>query len=302
MVKKVLSVKNLVKTYNSGKVKTFAVRGVSFDLFAGDFVALTGPSGSGKSTILYQLGLLDTPTKGIVIIDGKNLSQLESKEKSDFRLNKIGYVFQRHELLPELTALENVYLPLISRLDNNKDYLNQSKEVLEILGLGERLNHYPNELSGGEMQRVSIARALVVNPEIILADEPTANLDSVVSKKIIKMLKLLNKKMKYSIFILAILFSANCASEVITCGDALSVKGEAKKVIHHAAQTRAQKAIEEFTGKKLKYPYIALIGGRSTAENMASVIEIYWCETTKTPLHSAYYRFYSSSKSYFNEK
>lgn len=201
MVKKILSVRNLVKTYDSGKVKTFAVRGVSFDLFRGDFVALSGPSGSGKSTILYQLGLLDTPTKGIVIIDGRNLSHLESKEKSDFRLNKIGYVFQRYELLPELTALENVYLPLISRLDKNQDYLNQSKKVLKILGLGERLDHYPSELSGGEMQRVSIARALVVNPKIILADEPTANLDSVASKKIMEMLKLLNKKYKRTILV-----------------------------------------------------------------------------------------------------
>lgn len=199
MAKKILSVKNLVKTYDSGKVKTFAVKGVSFDLLEGDFVALTGPSGSGKSTILYQLGLLDTPTSGKIIIDGQDIGELEEGESSDFRLEKVGYIFQHYELLPELTALENTFLPLMADFKDN--YIEKAKEVLGILGLEKRMHHYPGELSGGEQQRVSIARALIKNPRIILADEPTANLDSRAGKKVTEILKSLNKKYKRTILV-----------------------------------------------------------------------------------------------------
>jgi len=193
MVKKVISVKNLVKTYLSGKVKTKAVRNVSFDVNKGDFIAIGGPSGSGKSTILYQIGLLDRPTKGTVLIDGKNVVNLSDEERSLFRMNKLGYVFQHYELLPELNTLENVYLPLKTELDE-EEYLKISNKILDDLGLEERKHHYPNELSGGEQQRVSVARALVKNPRIILADEPTANLDSKAGKQIMELLKEINKK------------------------------------------------------------------------------------------------------------
>lgn len=196
----ILSVKNLVKTYSDGKNKTFAVRGVSFDLFEGDFASLSGPSGSGKSTILYQLGLLDKPTSGKITISGFDILNLNERQKAYFRLAKVGYVFQQYELLPELTALENVYLPVMAKLDE-KNYIEKSKEILGLLGLSERINHYPNELSGGEQQRVAIARALVRDPDIILADEPTANLDSVSGENIMQVLKDLNKKYKKTILV-----------------------------------------------------------------------------------------------------
>ena len=200
MSKIIVSVKNLVKTYDSGKVKTYAVRGIGFDVGDGEFVALSGPSGSGKSTTLYQIGLLDSPTGGKTIINGRDVSNLNDKQKSDFRLNKIGYVFQHYELLPELTSLENVYLPLRAKF-NDEDFMAKANKILDELGLGDRKNHYPNELSGGEQQRVSIARALVKTPDIILADEPTANLDSVAGEKIMELLKLLNRKYKTTIIV-----------------------------------------------------------------------------------------------------
>jgi putative ABC transport system ATP-binding protein len=201
MSKTIVQVKDLVKTYKKGKVKTFAVKGISFDLKQGDFIALMGPSGSGKSTTLHQIGLLDKPTSGTVIIEGKDVSQLTEKEKTLFRLDKIGFVFQQYELIPELTALENVYLPLMVSKGLSENIKNLAKEFLTELGLGERIDHYPSELSGGEQQRVSIARALIKNPNIILADEPTANLDSTSGKKIMSILKDLNKKYKITFIV-----------------------------------------------------------------------------------------------------
>ena len=198
--KKIVSVKNLEKTYSSGDLKTYAVRGVIFDIFEGDFIALAGPSGSGKSTILYQLGLLDKPTKGKIIIDGKSVEKMNDAKRAIFRLDKIGYVFQHYELLPELTALENVYLPMMTKIQK-KEYFKRASEILDNLGLGERKGHYPGELSGGEQQRVSIARALIKMPKIILADEPTANLDSVSGKKILELLRYINKKHKRTILV-----------------------------------------------------------------------------------------------------
>lgn len=201
MSKKIVVVKDLVKTYKKGKVKTLAVKGVSFALDEGDFVALMGPSGSGKSTILHQIGLLDRPTGGTITIEGNNLSELNELQKTRFRLEKIGFVFQQYELIPELTALENVYLPLrVSRGYNKKD-LNLAKKLLIDLGLEERITHYPHELSGGEQQRVAIARALIMSPKLILADEPTANLDSEAGKHTMSILQTLNKKYKITLIV-----------------------------------------------------------------------------------------------------
>ena len=201
MTKKIVKVRGLVKTYKKGKVKTFAVRGIDFELDEGDFVALMGPSGSGKSTTLHQIGLLDKPTEGTITIEGKDVSQLNEEQKTLFRLEKIGFVFQQYELIPELTALENVYLPLKCDFNANENYVQKANEILDGLGLGDRKNHYPTELSGGEQQRVSIARALVKTPKIILADEPTANLDSAAGQKIMEILKFLNRKYKKTILV-----------------------------------------------------------------------------------------------------
>lgn len=201
MKQPILSVKNLQRIYQTGRVRTYVLKGINFDLFEGEFVALAGPSGSGKSTTLYQLGLLDTPTSGKVIISGHDVLKFNENQKSYFRLVKIGYIFQQYELLPELTALENVCLPMMAKLSEGIDYLKKAKELLGDLGLGDRLHHYPSELSGGEQQRVAIARAIVKDPDIILADEPTANLDSVAGERIMEILQMFSKKYNKTILV-----------------------------------------------------------------------------------------------------
>ncbi len=188
----IIEVKNLKKTYE-GKVPTHALKDVNFGVKKGEFVALMGRSGSGKSTLLHQLGLLDTPTAGQVIIEGTNIISFSKQERSDFRLKKLGYVFQSYALLPELTALESVYLPLMLSNIDKKEYIEKASKMLTKVGLGDRLDHLPKEMSGGEQQRVAIARALVNNPTILFADEPTANLDSESSKVILELFKKLNK-------------------------------------------------------------------------------------------------------------
>jgi len=184
-------VKDLAKTYG-GDVPTQALKGVSFNVAEGEFIAIMGRSGSGKSTLLHQLGLLDVPTSGEIVINENNVLSLSEKEKTFFRLNELGYVFQEYALLPELTALETVYLPLMMRGIEKKAYIKRASEVLEKVGLQDRLNHLPHELSGGEQQRVAIARAIVNNPKILFADEPCANLDSESSETILNLLKDLN--------------------------------------------------------------------------------------------------------------
>jgi putative ABC transport system ATP-binding protein len=203
MVKKIiLEVKDLVRTYGKGSAETHAVRGISFGIKRGEFVALSGPSGCGKSTTFHQISLLDKPTSGSINFCGRDILKLNDEERSDFRLNKIGYIFQHYELLPELTALENIYLPLMVSGGNNDKIIKKAEKILEELELLERKDHYPSELSGGEQQRISIARALVKEPEIILADEPTANLDSLASKRIMDLLKKLNKTRGITIFVI----------------------------------------------------------------------------------------------------
>ena len=194
----IIEVKNLVKTYE-GAVPTHALKNVNFGIKKGEFVALMGRSGSGKSTLLHQLGLLDVPTKGEIIMDGGNLMALSEDQKSEFRLKKLGYVFQSYALLQELTALESVYLPLMLSGVDKKEYIKKASEMLEMVGLGDRLNHLPKEMSGGEQQRVAIARALVNNPMILFADEPTANLDSESSQIVLELFKKLNKEMGQTI-------------------------------------------------------------------------------------------------------
>ena len=200
--KSILSVKNLVRIYGKGRAKTEAVKGISFEISKGEFVALSGPSGSGKSTTFHQISLLDNPTLGIISFCGENIIKLNDEEKSDFRLKKIGYIFQQYELLPELTALENICLPLMVDKGYTNEVKQKAEKILNDMGLIERKDHYPSELSGGEQQRIAIARALVKEPEIILADEPTANLDSLSGKKIMEILKELNKKKDITIFVI----------------------------------------------------------------------------------------------------
>ena len=193
-----IQVKNLKRTYQ-GKVLVEALKGVSFEVKKGEFMAIMGRSGSGKSTLLHQLGLLDTPTAGEIIIDGVDVLKLSDHKKTSFRLKELGYVFQEYALLPEFTALEAVSLPLMMQGVRRREYIRKAADVLERVGLKERLRHLPRELSGGEQQRVAVARAIVSNPKILYADEPCANLDSESSETILELLKNLNRELGQTI-------------------------------------------------------------------------------------------------------
>jgi putative ABC transport system ATP-binding protein len=187
-----IEIKKLTRIYIMGEVRVSALNNVTFDIKRGEFAAIMGKSGSGKSTLLHQLGLLDAPTSGEIIIDGKNLLRLSESQKAKFRLERFGYVFQEYALLPELTALENVYLPAMALGRRKDEYVKNGTKVLEQVGLRNRLHHRPREMSGGEQQRVAIARALINKPDILFADEPTANLDSASSKQILELFQQLN--------------------------------------------------------------------------------------------------------------
>ena len=193
-----IQVKNLKRTYQ-GKVLVEALKGVSFEVKKGEFMAIMGRSGSGKSTLLHQLGLLDTPTAGEIIIDGVDVLKLSDHKKTSFRLKELGYVFQEYALLPEFTALEAVSLPLMMQGVRRREYIRKAADVLERVGLKERLRHLPRELSGGEQQRVAVARAIVSNPKILYADEPCANLDSESSETILELLTNLNRELGQTI-------------------------------------------------------------------------------------------------------
>ncbi len=188
-----IEVKKIVKTYKSGAIETHVLRGIDFQAGDGEFVAIMGRSGAGKSTLMYQMSLLDEPTSGEVLIAGKSTREMSEKTKVKFRLNTFGYVFQDYALMLELTALENVSLPLLMQGYSRRDADRKATESLTRVGLGERLENLPSKLSGGEQQRVSIARAIAHNPKILFADEPTANLDNESSRTVMKIFEELNR-------------------------------------------------------------------------------------------------------------
>jgi putative ABC transport system ATP-binding protein len=190
----VIEIKNLTKTYKLGDEVLNALDNVTCTIESGEFVAITGPSGSGKSTLANIIGGLDRPTSGTVLVDGSDLSHVRDRQLSDYRNRHIGFVFQSFNLQGNQTAMENVMLPLVFARMKPKDRKARAKECLEAVGLGERLRHKPSQLSGGQRQRVAIARALAVQPSIILADEPTGNLDSARGEEIMGLLKKLNKQ------------------------------------------------------------------------------------------------------------
>ncbi len=185
---------DLVKVYKTGEVETVALRGVTIRVSPGEFVAIVGPSGSGKTTLLNLLGTLDKPTSGIVIIDGINVTLLPERKLIPIRRKKIGFVFQFHHLIPVLTAVENVELPMLIAGVPRKERRARALKLLEAVGLKGKENRYPHQLSGGEQQRVAVARALANNPKIVLADEPTGNLDSVNSERIAELFKRLKEE------------------------------------------------------------------------------------------------------------
>jgi putative ABC transport system ATP-binding protein len=190
----ILEVRDVKKSYRMGKVVVPALRGVNFNIKKGEFVAIFGPSGSGKSTLLHLMGGLDRPDEGEILIEDANLLKLSDDELAELRLTKIGFIFQFFNLLPRLTALMNVELPLAIAGIPEKEALDKAREMLALVGLEARMNHRPSELSGGEQQRVAIARALINNPKIVLADEPTGNLDTKTGWEIVQLMKKLNKE------------------------------------------------------------------------------------------------------------
>jgi len=194
---KIVELKNVKKTYMLGKTEVLALRGLSFSIERGDFAAIAGPSGSGKTTILNMVGCIDTPTEGDVYVEGEDVAVLPDKELTRFRLNKIGFIFQSFNLIPVLNVFENIEFPLLLKRDmGRKERQELIMHFIEEVGLEERVRNKPAELSGGQRQRVAIARALVTRPVIVLADEPTANLDSETGHKIVDLMKEINRNEK----------------------------------------------------------------------------------------------------------
>ena len=225
---KILEIKNLCKEYGKGETKVDALKDVSFEVEQGEFVAIVGPSGSGKSTLLHILGGVDTPTSGQVIISDTDIGKLNENNLAIFRRRQIGLIYQFYNLIPILNVEENMTLPIL--LDGKKPDKKILKSLVEKLGLNDRLKHLPNQLSGGQQQRVSIGRALINHPALLLADEPTGNLDSKNSKEIISLLRKFNRENNQTVIIIThderIALSAD---RVITIEDGQITKDEARK-------------------------------------------------------------------------
>ena len=196
----ILRVENLCKTYGKGEAKVEALKNVSFSLGKGEFAAVIGESGSGKTTLLNCIGALDMPTSGMITIDGKNLFSMKDEKRTIFRRRNIGFIFQSFQLVPELNVEQNIIFPLL--LDYRKPDSGKVDEILSLLGLKERRNHLPSQLSGGQQQRVAIGRALITQPKLILADEPTGNLDSKNSQEVLELLTSASRRFQQTILMI----------------------------------------------------------------------------------------------------
>lgn len=232
----VISISDLRKTYIMGTEKIHALKKVSLDINKNEYVALMGPSGSGKSTLMNLLGCLDTPSQGDYILNESNVSQLTDSELAEIRNKEIGFVFQTFNLLPRLSSLENVALPLVYAGLSRSKRLARAQEVLEMVGLGDRVHHKPNELSGGQRQRVAIARALVNKPSIILADEPTGNLDTKTSVEIMEIFEKIHAQGNTIILVTHEPDIAEHAHRIIRLRDGLVETDELNEKIMTAAE------------------------------------------------------------------
>ncbi len=228
----VVQIKDIHKIYESGEVPVHAVRGVSLDIQRGEFVALMGASGSGKSTLMNMLGCLDRPTKGTYLLDGIDIDKLDRNELADLRNQKLGFVFQGFNLLSRTTALENVELPMLygrHRKVSTAEIRERAMHCLDIVGLSQRFDHFPNQLSGGQQQRVAIARSLVNSPQVLLADEPTGNLDSKTSVEVMGVFQKLNEQGITIVMVTHELDIAHYCKRNLILRDGVVVRDEAVK-------------------------------------------------------------------------
>lgn len=243
--KHIIRLENVWKIYTMGKVEVPALKGLSLDIHPREFLAVMGPSGSGKSTSLNMIGCLDTPTRGHIYLDGKDIAKLHESDLAQIRGRKIGFVFQQFNLMPGLTALENVTLPMIFQGVNEYARESRARRLLDSVNLGGRVNHKPTELSGGEQQRVAIARSLANDPDVILADEPTGNLDSNTGKEIMNMLTELHvEKGKTIIMVTHDSNVAKYAERVVYLKDGRIAEEHGEEIHNH------QKTKREETKKK----------------------------------------------------
>jgi putative ABC transport system ATP-binding protein len=224
-----IEVENLVKTFVDGEKETRVLKGIDFEVEAGEWIAIMGRSGAGKSTFMYQMSLLDDPTDGEIKIFGKDTHRMSADQKTSFRLNELGYVFQDYALLPDLTAMENVAVPLMMQGKEKSLAYFEAKASLEKVGLGHRLDNLPSQMSGGEQQRTSIARALAHKPRILFADEPTANLDNESSKTVMELFKQVHKDGQTIIMVTHEEEYSHYADRIVRLDDGLIVKTTAKK-------------------------------------------------------------------------
>ncbi len=226
----VVKIENAVRKYQIGKVETQALRGVNLSIENGEFVALVGPSGSGKTTLLQMIGCLDQPTSGSVCINGKDVTRLNRNQRADMRRGTIGFIFQFFALIPTLTAYENVEMPLLLNGHTPKERKDRVMELLKAVDLADRANNRPDQLSGGQQQRVAVARALAPNPKLILADEPTANLDTTNGQQVMEIMKKLNKETGVTfVFATHDPRVIGYATRIVTLQDGLIVKDSAKQ-------------------------------------------------------------------------
>lgn len=215
------TLEQVTKVYKMGEVEVRALDGISFTIQQGEFLAIMGPSGSGKSTVMHLLGCLDRPTSGQMVLDGLDLLRATDNQLAEIRNAKIGFVFQQFNLLPRESALRNVETPAVYAKAKRKERLQKARELLERVGLGDRLSHFPSQLSGGERQRVAIARALMNDPAIILADEPTGNLDTKTGEEILTLFTHLHKDGRTIVLVTHDRRVAGCASRIIEMQDGL---------------------------------------------------------------------------------
>ncbi len=231
-----IQAKKLIKRYGTGELELTVLKGLDLEIQDGEFVAVIGPSGAGKSTLLYQLSLLDEPTSGSVYLDGIETSGLSQKEKTSLRLRKLGYVFQDYALLPELSSLDNVALPILMQGVSHREALAKAEQALVRVGIGDKRNNLPSQLSGGQQQRVAIARAIAHNPHILFADEPTANLDSPNGRRVMETFLNLHREGQTIVMVTHEEEYARHAHRIISLKDGEIISDEKRAATHTEAQ------------------------------------------------------------------